>query len=147
MDKINNIEGVFLNPLKIIENPLGDVYHGIKSSENSFVGFEEAYFSTIRYGVIKPWKKHLRMSLNLIVPVGKIRFVLYDDRSNSITKNQFMDFTISLNNYYRLTVPPNVWMAFKGEDTSLNLLLNVANIEHDSNEVVRTDLNKIKYQW
>ena len=62
MDKINNIEGVFLNPLKIIENPLGDVYHGIKSSENSFVGFEEAYFSTIRYGVIKPWKKHLRMS-------------------------------------------------------------------------------------
>ena len=38
-------------------------------------------------------------------------------------------------------------MAFKGEDTSLNLLLNVANIEHDSNEVVRTDLNKIKYQW
>ena len=141
------IEGVKLSDNKIINSADGSVLHGIKRTDNYFYGFGEAYFSTVNFNCVKGWKKHIKMNLNLVVPHGEILFVLYDDRSNSITKNQFMDFTISLNNYYRLTVPPNVWMAFKGEDTSLNLLLNVANIEHDSNEVVRTDLNKIKYQW
>ena len=141
------IDGTILTPLKIIDHPLGDVFHGMKSSDNGFSGFQEAYFSTIRGGVIKPWKKHLKMTLNLIVPAGEIRFVLYDDRLNSKTKEQFMDVSISLKNYHRLTVPPNVWMAFKGEDTRLNLLLNIANMEHDPEEVVRTDLSKIKFQW
>ena len=147
MDKVNIIDGTILTPLKIIDHPLGDVFHGMKSSDNGFAGFQEAYFSTIQEGVIKPWKKHLKMTLNLIVPAGKIRFVLYDDRLNSKTKEQFMDVSISLKNYHRLTVPPNVWMAFKGEDTNINLLLNIANMEHDPQEVVRSDLNKIKFQW
>ena len=125
MDKVNIIDGTILTPLKIIDHPLGDVFHGMKSSDNGFAGFQEAYFSTIQEGVIKPWKKHLKMTLNLIVPAGKIRFVLYDDRLNSKTKEQFMDVSISLKNYHRLTVPPNVWMAFKGEDTNINLLLNI----------------------
>ena len=141
------IDGTILTPLKIIDHPLGDVFHGIKSSDNGFAGFQEAYFSTIRYGVIKPWKKHLKMTLNLIVPAGEIRFVLYDDRLNSKTNGQFMDVSLSLKNYHRLTVPPNVWMAFKGEDANINLLLNIANMEHDPEEVVRNDLNKIKFQW
>ena len=147
MDKVNMIDGTILTPLKIIDHPLGDVFHGMKSTDNGFLGFEEAYFSTIQCGVIKPWKKHINMTLNLIVPVGEVKFVLYDDRLNSKTNGQFMDVSLSLKNYHRLTVPPNVWMAFKGEDTNINLLLNIANMEHDPQEVVRTDLNKIKFQW
>ena len=147
MDKLNMIDGTILTSLKIIDNPLGDVFHAMKSIDNGFSGFEEAYFSTIQSGVIKPWKKHLKMTLNLIVPAGEIRFVLYDDRLNSKTKEQFMDVSLSLKNYHRLTVPPNVWMAFKGEANQLNLLLNIANMDHDPEEVVRTDLSKIKFQW
>ena len=147
MDKVNMIYGTILTPLKIIDHPLGDVFHGMKSTDNGFLGFEEAYFSTIKGGVIKPWKKHLEMTLNLIVPAGEVKFVLYDDRLNSKTNGQFMDVSLSLKNYHRLTVPPNVWMAFKGEDTNINLLLNIANMEHDPQEVVRTDLNKISYNW
>ena len=78
MDKLNSVDGVILSPLKIIENPLGNIFHVMKSSDLGFMGFNEAYFSTINYNQIKPWKKHLKMTLNLIVPVGEIRFVLYD---------------------------------------------------------------------
>ncbi len=147
MDKINTISGIILTPLKIIDHPLGDVLHGMKSSDNGFEGFQEAYFSTIKQGVIKPWKKHLKMTLNLIVPSGEIRFVLFDDRLNSITKGLFMDVSLSFKNYQRLTVPPNLWIAFKGKSTHLNLLLNIANMQHDPKEVVRADLSKIKFQW
>lgn len=147
MAKIDHISGVILTPLKIIENPLGDVMHGMKKSENGFNGFQEAYFSTINQGVVKPWKKHLEMTLNLIVPVGEIRFVMYDDRKDSETNGSFMDVSLSQKNYYRLTVPPNIWMAFKGNGSALNLLLNIANLEHDPSEIVRVPLDSFEFDW
>jgi dTDP-4-dehydrorhamnose 3,5-epimerase len=141
------ISGVTITPLKKIEHPLGNVLHAIKKSDSGFVGFQEAYFSTIHYGAIKPWKKHLKMTLNLIVPIGTIRFVLFDDRQGSSTKNQFMEVTLSLDNYSRLTVPPGICLALRGESDSLNLLLNISNIEHDPQEIVRFDLDQILYNW
>jgi len=147
MGEISFISGVKLWPLKKIEHPLGDVFHGMKSSDQGFAGFQEAYFSTIKYGVIKPWKKHLQMTLNLIVPIGEIRFVLHDTRKGSPTEGQFMDLQLSTKNYNRLTIPPGIWMAFKGEGNSTNLLLNIANLEHNPLEVVRADLDKYSFRW
>jgi dTDP-4-dehydrorhamnose 3,5-epimerase len=142
MVNVDKLSGVILTPLKVIEHPLGNVMHGIKFTDDGFAGFEEAYFSTIKYDVIKPWKKHLNMTLNLIVPVGEIKFVIYDDRIESQTNNCFMDVSLSLNNYKRLTVPPGVWVAFKGIGMSLNLLLNASNLLHDPNEIIRKELNE-----
>ncbi len=141
------LEGVVVTPLKRIYNPLGDVFHGMKKSDAGYAGFQEAYFSTIKYGTIKSWKKHLRMTLNIIVPVGRIRFVLYDDRPESLTKGKFMEITLSPDNYTRLTIPPNIWLAFIGEGEPVNLLLNIANLEHDPDEMIRKDLDSIKYVW
>ena len=94
MDKL--IEGVSLTPLKIIPGENGGVMHALKVHESSFKGFGEAYFSFVNKGKVKGWKRHTRMTLNLIVPVGKIRFVLFDDRSDSKTKKQFNDLYLDL---------------------------------------------------
>jgi dTDP-4-dehydrorhamnose 3,5-epimerase len=142
-----SIEGVFLTPLKQIFHPQGDVFHAMKQSAAGFAGFGEAYCSTINSGEIKAWKKHTEMTLNLVVPVGKIRFVAYDDRENSTTNGVFNEFVLSVEeNYARLTVPPHVWLAFQGIGAE-NLLLNVANLEHNPNEMVRKTLNEIPYEW
>lgn len=146
MEQIN-IEGVIVTPLKRIYHPQGDVFHGMKKSDHGFVEFGEAYFSTILTDQIKPWKKHTRMTLNLIVPIGKIRFVIFDDRPESTTKKQFFEEIISEENYCRLTVPPGVWMGFQGLETGLNLLLNIADLEHDPAEIVRCELDDIPYSW
>lgn len=147
MDEIT-INGVILTPLKQIYHPKGDVFHAMKQSDNGYHGFGEAYFSTILYSDIKLWKKHLRMTLNFVIPVGEIRFVIYDDRLDSSTKGNFFDITLGQNNYQRITVPPNLWVAFSGKGKDLNLLLNLANLEHDPIEVERKDdLNKIPYKW
>jgi dTDP-4-dehydrorhamnose 3,5-epimerase len=139
------IEGVILTPLKQIYNPKGDVFHGMKKSDPGFTNFGEAYFSTIHVGEIKPWKKHLRMTLNLVVPVGKIRFVIHDERNGSVTYGKTMVVELGSDNYQRLTVPPDVFMAFEGIGESLNLLLNVADLEHDPDEVERVDLDRFIY--
>jgi len=140
------IKGVILTPLKQIYHPKGDVFHAMKKSDMGFTNFGEAYFSTVHAGDIKSWKKHLRMTLNLIVPVGEIRFVLYDDRELSPTLGETMSVEIGLENYLRLTVPPGVWMAFEGLGEGLNLLLNVADMEHDPDEVERAELEKFRYE-
>ncbi len=147
MDKIT-VDGVVVTPLKRIHHPKGDVYHGMKKSDAGFAGFEEAYFSTIHANDTKPWKKHYQMTLNFVVPMGEIRFVIFDDRENSPTKNNFFDITLGENNYQRITIPPNVWVVFSGIGIQFNLLLNVANLEHDPNEIERKEnLADIEYQW
>jgi dTDP-4-dehydrorhamnose 3,5-epimerase len=139
------IEGVLLTPLKQIVHPKGDVFHGMKCTDPGYTQFGEAYFSTVHRGDIKPWKRHFRMTLNLVVPVGKIRFVLHDDRPDSPTNGETLSVEIGPDNYQRLTVPPAVWMAFEGVNEGMNLLLNIADMQHDPNEVERADLEKFKY--
>ena len=147
MDK-TRIDCVLLTPLKRIKHPKGDVFYGMKKSDVGFSGFGEAYFSTINFEDIKPWKKHLEMTLNFVVPVGEIRFVIYDDRNESTTKGNFFDVVLGENNYQRITIPPGVWVAFSGVGNKYNLLLNLANLEHDPNEIERKEsLSEIAYNW
>jgi len=141
------IDGVIVTPLKKILHDKGDIYHALKSTELSFVGFGEAYFSTVYENDVKGWKKHTRMTLNIIVPVGEIEFVLYDDRVASPTESSFQKIFLSQSNYCRLTIPPNVWVGFKGCSSGINLLLNIASIEHDEKESVSVVLDEIKYNW
>jgi len=143
------IEGVELTPLKVIHGDSGDVLHAVKRTESSFHGFGEAYFSTVDQGAIKAWKRHHKMTLNLVVPCGEIKFVLYDDRQDSQTYGQINELTLSLQNYQRLTVPPMVWLGFKGLSDDLNMLMNVSNVPHDPDEYDRIDAykNHINYQW
>ena len=141
------IEGVKLSKNKIINSVGGSVLHGIKRTDNYYKGFGEAYFSTVNFNCVKGWKKHIKMHLNLVVPHGEILFVLYDDRENSPTFKTYNEFKLSIKNYVRLTIPPQIWVAFKGIGKQKNLLLNIADIEHDQQEIERRSLDKIKYEW
>jgi len=128
------IAGVVLTPLKIINGELGSVMHAIRSGDDGYTGFGEAYFSTVNQHAVKGWKCHKKMVLNIIVPVGSIRFVIFDNREHSQTKGNLVDVTLGTSgNYQRLTVPPGVWMAFSGIG-EYNLLMNFASIPHDPAE-------------
>lgn len=145
MDLIN---GVSITKLKQIKNPLGDIFHVLKKNELIEFNFGEAYFSFIEYNAIKPWKKHSKMTLNLVVPIGKIKFVCFDDRKESRTYLEYNEYIIGPDvNYSRLTIEPGIWMAFQGVGQSTNMLLNIADIEHDPEESIRCDINNFKYEW
>jgi dTDP-4-dehydrorhamnose 3,5-epimerase len=141
------IDGVQLTPLKRFNNPKGNVSHAMKKSDLGFAGFGEAYFTTILPGLIKGWHKHLRMTMNLVVPVGKTRFVLFDDREPSQTRECFFSVELSPENYQRLTIPPGIWTAFKGESEEVSLILNLSSIEYDDAEVLRIGLDDIQHDW
>ena len=135
------MDGVILTPLKRIMHPKGDVYHAMKASDFGYNGFGEAYFSTINQNVIKGWKKHTLMTLNLVVSIGAIEFVLYNERSG-----EFFKIQLSQSNYQRLTIKPNLWVAFRGLKSE-NKLLNIADIEHDPQESINMEIDAIEYNW
>jgi len=141
------IEDVMLTPLRIIDTHGGDVLHGMKKGDPGYSGFGEAYFSSIEKGAIKAWKRHRLMTLNLVVPVGAIRFVIFDDRPDSSSKGDLRVITLSREYYYRLTVPPMLWLGFQGVGERDNILLNIADIPHDPTEVDRKDIREIQCNW
>lgn len=126
----------FVTPLKQIFHPKGDVYHALKASDPGFGGFGEAYFTTVLSGETKGWKKHTRMLMNLVVPVGLVAFHLHDEASGVTTTH-----LIGEGHYARLTVPPGCWMAFSGRGNALNLVCNLASIEHLAEEAINRPLD------
>ena len=143
----SNIDGVLIIPQKIIDVIGGDVLHGMKSSDPGYMGFGEAYFSMVDPGVVKAWKRHREMTLNLIIPFGAVRLVFYDDRGNSMSKGRYKEIIISRDNYCRVKVPPMVWFGFQGVYQNTSVLLNIADVEHSPGEVDKKDINDIKYSW
>lgn len=134
--------------LKIITSEEGSVMHSLRKSEEDFFGFGESYFSTVEHNSIKAWKKHERMTLNLTVPVGSVKFVFIYDLNKYIGEGkEYEEIIISPNTYLRLTVPPGIWFGFKGLGKHINLISNIADIEHDPSEVERKSLSEIEYNW
>ena len=131
---------IIIKPLKKIYIEEGDVLHALKSSEEEFHGFKEAYFSTIKKNKIKAWKRHLMMTMNLIIPVGKVQFNFYDNNKN-LLKNTI----VGEDNYCRITVPPMIWFGFKGLSSQTSYILNISNESHDPLEVEREPLSFLNF--
>jgi len=131
---LSQIDGVLLSPLRTIPTAGGPVRHAMKASDAGFHGFGEAYFTSIEHRAVKAWKRHHRMWSSLIVPVGAVRLQLVDDRVDSPTRGSAMDLILGPENYQRLSMPPGLWFGFQGVSAGLNLMLNLASIEHDPGE-------------
>ena len=129
-----------IKALKQINVEGGNVLHALKASEEEFYGFEEAYFSTIEINKIKAWKRHLRMTMNLIVPVGEVQFNFYSQEKKLLSNT-----IIGERNYSRITVTPMTWFGFKGLASSTSYILNISNKFHDPSEVERNPLSFLNF--
>ena len=127
--------------LLIIDNDKGPIMRALRISDNGYKKFGEIYFSEVFYGKIKGWKRHIKMTMNLVVPEGLVKFVFYDSNLGF-----FEEYEIGTNNYIRLTVPPGLWFAFQGLEKK-NLVMNISDIEHDPIESENKNISEIQYSW
>ena len=141
--RVGALDDILVTPLKRISTNGGDVMHALKNTDQGFNGFGEVYFSWVEQGAIKAWRCHQRMTLNLVVPLGNVSFVFYQEGSEPAFRAEGIGET----RYARLTVPPGVWFGFQGLSESRNLLMNVADLPHDPNEVLRKSVEEIQYDW
>lgn len=136
------LSDITVTPLRRIPVAGGDVLHALKRTDAAFRDFGEAYFSQVEHLAVKAWKRHRQMTLNLIVPVGAVRFVFKVDDDPALRVED-----AGASNYVRITVPPGVWFGFQGQGAPTSLLLNVADIVHTPDEVERGAVDSIAYDW
>lgn len=136
------LDDIVVTPLARIATVGGDVLHGVKQGDTGYAGFGEAYFSWVSGGAVKAWKRHTRMTMNVVVPVGAVRFVFCLGGAA-----EFRIEEIGVDRYVRITVPPGIWFGFKGLTDSQSLVLNIASIPHDPDEIERLAVLKIAYNW
>jgi dTDP-4-dehydrorhamnose 3,5-epimerase len=135
-------QNILITPLARISTVGGDVLHAMKKDDQGYSDFGEAYFSLVSKGSIKGWKRHKLMTMNVIIPMGNVRFVLYISQTK-----EFQIYEIGVKNYARLTIPPEIWFGFQGLASPQSLVLNIGDISHDPEEVERLELSEIKYDW
>jgi dTDP-4-dehydrorhamnose 3,5-epimerase len=143
------IDGVIVTPLRQIHDERGKVMHMLREDSPIFQTFGEIYFSCVEPGAVKAWHIHHKMTLNYAVVVGKIKFVLHDDRDRSPTRGETQEFFLGPENYLLVTVPPLIWNGFKGLGNTSSIVANCATIPHDPAEIERMSPldSTIVYDW
>jgi len=134
------LDKIKIEKYNVVKNINGIILKILNNKQSNLKFYKDAYFSFVKFNKIKGWKKHTRMTMTLVVPVGKVKFVFYDE-------NKFRSIIIGDNRFYKIIVPPNIWFAFKGISKSKNVIFNLANVKHNDKEVVRKKNNEIKYNW
>jgi len=122
--------------MKVINNPKGEIYKFLKKSDPCLPNFGEAYFTSIFHNETKGWKRHSKMSLNIVVVNGKVAFYIHSEEQESTKKIILAD-----NDFCSLSIPPGYWLAFQGVSNFQSVILNIADIEHDPLESENRDLS------
>ena len=139
---INNVKSMNhfkLHNIITKDNKAGNIIKFIDIKSKFFDKFGEIYFSEVNYKMIKGWKLHKQMQMNICVPAGEVKFVLFcNEKFNEIIMNK---------KSYILTFYPNTWFAFQGMSKNLNLVTNFSNIVHTDEESITKSLSQFNYEW
>lgn len=143
------ISGVRVEPLRQMGDERGKVMHMLRADSPLFTAFGEIYFSVVNPGVVKAWKKHLKMTQHFAVPSGKIRLVMYDDREGSGTYGKIQILDVGEWNYCLVKIPPRICYGFKGISKEPALIANCTDMPHDPEEIQRFDVSdrRVPFDW
>ena len=144
-----HLDGVLITPLVTIGDERGPVMRMLRVDDSQFAGFGEIYFSAVRSGAVKAWRRHRRATSQLAVPVGSIHLALFDDRPGSATSGRLLAFETGAENYQLITVPPGIWAGWKGLGPGVSLVANCSSLAHDPAESDRLDeaTPHIPFDW
>jgi len=134
------IAPAIFTPLARIATDGGEVLKALRSDEPDFLGVHEAYFSRVDPDQVRAWKLHTEMTVNVVVPVGHVRFVV-------AAEGGFSEFALGpSHDHGRLTISPGHWFGFKAGPEG-GLVLNLANILHRPDEGENRPVDAFDYPW
>ena len=144
------IDGLMVTGLRQIIDERGAVLHHMRNDAPEFTSFGECYFSEMVPGAVKAWKRHREQTQNLAVPIGRVRFVVYDDRGLSPTRGGLQIVELGRpDDYNRLCIPKGLWYGFTCLSDQPALIANCADLPHDpaDAELLPADDPGIPYCW
>mgnify|MGYP001465794501 FL=1 len=150
MNGQSSIDGVLVTGLRQVVDERGAVLHHMRSDAPEFTTFGECYFSEMISGAVKAWKRHREQTQHLAVPIGRVRFVIYDDRELSPTNGSLEVVELGRPDHYnRLRIPKGLWYGFTCLSDQPALIANCTDQPHDptDTELRAEDDPRIPYHW
>ena len=150
MNGQSSIDGVLVTGLRQVVDERGAVLHHMRSDAPEFTTFGECYFSEMIPGAVKAWKCHREQTQHLAVPIGRVRFVIYDDRELSPTNGSLEVVELGRPDHYnRLRIPKGLWYGFTCLSDQPALIANCTDEPHDPTDTeLRAELDpRIPYHW
>ena len=128
------IDGAKVIPRKRHEDDRGYLTEILRSDDDHFTRFGQAYLTGCHPGVVKAWHKHAKQQDSFYVVRGTMKVGLHDDRDGSPTQGEYQTVVLGERGQDALLViPAGVWhgMMALGE---FSLMLNIPSELYDYDE-------------
>ena len=145
------IDGVRTKVLKVVADERGRLMEMLRSDDELFAGFGQAYLTSAYPGAVKAWHYHKVQVDNFVVVRGMMKVVLYDDRLKSLTCGQLNEYFLGEHNPLLLQIPAGVYHGMKCISEREALLVNLPTqaYNHDKPDEYRLPAHtrNVPYDW
>jgi dTDP-4-dehydrorhamnose 3,5-epimerase len=145
------IEGVMVKQLKRHADERGYLMEMLRSDDEMFGKFAQAYVSLNYPGVIRAWHYHKKQDDIWVCVKGMIKAVIYDSRDGSPTYGEVNEFFLGDNNPIMIKIPVGTMHGYKTIGVEPSLLINFPSELYNPQEPdeYREPWNseKIPYDW
>ena len=127
-----SIDGVIIRPAMTIPDERGTVCEIYREGwAVSSMPLVYVYQVTIRPGKIKGWVVHRKQDDRVFVSQGAVKWVLYDNRDDSLTRGRLNEIFLSEQNRALLIIPQGVFHAVQNIGTTDALFFNLPTRPYD----------------
>jgi dTDP-4-dehydrorhamnose 3,5-epimerase len=145
------IEDVKIIDLRLIPDERGYLMEILRSDDEHFTEFGQAYITTAYPDVVKAWHYHKDQTDSIACIKGMAKLVLYDSRENSPTYGEVNELFVGTKNPRLVVIPPLVYHGFKAVGGEMCIVVNVPDktYDYDNPDEHRVDPydNDIPYDW
>ncbi len=145
------INGVLVKKLRVIPDERGRLMEILRSDDEIFQRFGQAYVTVVVPDVVKAWHYHKIQDDHFTVLSGKIRVGLHDAREGSPTKGKTAEYILSPDDPFLLVIPHGLWHGFecvgKTEAMVLNVPTEAYDREHPDEYRMDPFKNDIPFKW
>jgi len=145
------IHGVKTKKLRVIPDERGRLMEMLRSDDDLFIRFGQAYMTTAYPGVVKAWHYHKKQVDHFVCVKGMMKIALYDGRPESPTYKEINEFFIGESNPLLLQIPPYVYHGFKCVSEQEAMVINLSTEVYDYQEPDEYRLpahgSEIPYDW
>lgn len=144
------IEGVKVKKLRVLPDDRGHLMEMLRSDDEVFEKFGQAYLTTAYPGVVKAWHYHKVQVDHWVVVKGMAKVVLHDTRDGSPTHGATQEFYMGERNQILLKIPAGVYHGFKNVGTDEVFIINFpTEVYHydDPDEFRKPAHGDLPYDW
>jgi dTDP-4-dehydrorhamnose 3,5-epimerase len=143
------IDGVQLIPRTRHADDRGYVTEILRSDEDHFEKFGQAYVTACYPGVVKAWHRHGRQIDYFYAVSGTVKVGLYDDREGSVTRGEYQTIMLGERGANaQLVIPAGIWHGLMAMDTfSMVLNLPTEVYDHDAPDEERVAWDAFEDIW